>query len=171
MVAGKMDVEANGIVLLDPEVMHEVLGWAPAPGETRDLMSEFFSSNLGDDVVDNGAVAPLLSIDDGVYEVICRLSSEPSPVEDLVIVTNGVFPLVVKTRAAFFDLQSMMNWPPEESGVDSALAPGIYAVTFRGFRSVEEGRIVRAGYEFVCEPTTDLARPTGQIDACVRVFF
>lgn len=171
MIVEKIDVEANGIVLLDQEVLLETLGWSPAPGETRDLMSEFFNSDLGDHVIEHGAVAPLLSIDDGVYEVICRLASEPSPVEELVIVTNGVFPLVVRTRAAFFDLQTMMAWPPQEPGVDAALAPGNYAVTFRGFRSVEEGRIVRAGYEFVCEPTSTLVAPTGQIDAYVRVFF
>lgn len=171
MVLENIDVAANGIVLLDTAVLHETLGWSPAPGETRDLMREFFHSDLGDAVIEHGAVAPLLSIDDGGYEVICRLASEPSPVEERVIVTNGVFPLLVKTRAAFFDLQAMMAWPPQQPGVDAALAPGNYAVTFRGFRSVEEGRIVRAGYEFVCEPTPALVAPTGQIDACVRVFF
>ncbi|VFR19678.1 hypothetical protein AMP9_3317 [plant metagenome] len=124
MVLENMDVAANGIVLLDPAVLHETLRWSPAPGETRDLVREFFNSDLGDEVIEHGAVAPLLSIDDGVYEVICRLASEPSPVEELVIVTNGVFPLVVKTRAAFFDLKIMMDWPPQEPGADAALAPG-----------------------------------------------
>src|SRR5690606_7947851 len=131
----------------------------------------FFNSDLGDKVIAQGAVVPLLSIDDGTYEVICRLNTEESLVDDWVVVTNGVFPLAVKTRAAFYDLDTMMAWPAEESGEEAGLAPGFYAVTFRGFRCVEEGRIVRAGYEFVCESTEELVEPTGQIDAYMRVFF
>ena len=171
MIANHLDVEANGIVLLDEGILHETLGWTPTQGESRDLLHEFFTSDLGDEVVNRGAVVPLLSIDDGTYEVICRLSSEASPVDDLVIVTNGAFPLKVKTSAAFYDLDTMIAWPPTESPVSTDLAPGHYAVTVRGFREVKNERIVRAGYEFVCEPTPALAKPTGRIDAYMRVFF
>jgi len=171
MIAKTIDVETNGILLMDPAVLHDTLGWRPAPGETRDLMSEFFNSDLGDDVINQGAVAPLLSIDDGGYEIICRLGSEASQVDDLVIVTNGVFPLTVKARAAFYDLGVLMAWPADEPGIASALEPGHYAVTYRGFRKVDHGRIVRAGYEVACEPVPVRATPTGRIDAYMRVFF
>ena len=106
MVAYELDVEANGIVLLDAGCLHGTLDWVPALGETRDLMREFFDSDLGDKVINQGAVVPLLSIDDGAYEVICRLSHEKSQVDDWVVVTNGAFPLVVKSAAAFYDLAS-----------------------------------------------------------------
>ena len=171
MIVCELDVEANGIVLLDAGALHNTLDWVPAPGETRDLLREFFNSNLGDKVIIQGAIAPLLSIDDGTYEVICRLSHEESQVDDFVVVTNGVFPLVVKSTAAFYDLDRLMDWPPEEPGERAALDPGFYAVTIRGFRCVEDGRIVRAGYEFVCEPASELPKPTGQIDAYMRIFF
>ncbi|MBN3825785.1 hypothetical protein G3O00_19455 [Burkholderia sp. Ac-20384] len=171
MVIGEIDVEANGIVLLDQEVLHETLGWRPVvPGE-RDLMSEFFSSDLGDEVVKKGAIVPLLSIDDGGYEIICRLSSERSTVEDLVVTRNGCFPLLVEKGARFYDLENLMHWPPSEVGVDSQLRSGFYSVTINGFRSVESGRIVRAGYEFVCEPTDELIEFSAEIDKYMRVFF
>ncbi|MPV65614.1 hypothetical protein [Burkholderia sp. BE17] len=171
MMVGEIDVEANGIVLLDRKVLYEALGWTPlGPGE-RDLMSEFFSSDLGDEVIQKGAIVPLLSIDDGGYEIICRLASEQSTVEDLVVTENGCFPLLVKEGACFYDLEKLMHWPPGENGVDSKLKSGFYSVTINGFRSVESGRIVRAGYEFVCEPTSKLIEPTAEIDKYMRVFF
>ncbi|WP_414444862.1 hypothetical protein [Burkholderia sp. 22PA0106] len=65
MIVESIDIEANGIVLVDPSVLHDTLGWTPRSGEVRDLMSEFFNSNLGDLVIKAGAIVPLLSIDDG----------------------------------------------------------------------------------------------------------
>lgn len=171
MIVGEIDVEANGIVLLDQEVLYEALGWTPSsPGE-RDLMSEFFSSDLGDKVIEKGAIVPLLSIDDGGYEIICRLSSERSTVEDLIVTRNGCFPLLVREGAFFYDLENLMHWPPSESGVNSKLIPGFYSVTINGFRSLESGRIVRAGYEFVCEKAAGLIEVTAEIDKYMRVFF
>ncbi|WP_124648988.1 hypothetical protein [Burkholderia stagnalis] len=171
MIFGEIDVEANGIVLLDQEVLYETLGWTPlVPGE-RDLMSEFFNSDLGDKVIEKGAIVPLLSIDDGGYEIICRLATERSTVEDLVVAKNGSFPLSVREGAYFYDLENLMHWPPSETGIDSALESGFYSVTINGFRYIESGKIVRAGYEFVCEKTSELIESTAEIDKYMRVFF
>ena len=141
MIVEMIDVEANGIVLLDQQVLYETLGWVPRSGEERDLMSEFFGSDLGDKVIKKGAVVPLLSIDDGGYEVICRLKGERSTVEELVVVSNGDFPLVVKENACFYDLETLMHWPPQDCGVDAQLKPGNYSVVVNGFRSVSSGEM------------------------------
>ena len=166
-----IDVEANGIVLLDEKVLYESLSWTPSVGEERDLMSEFFTTDLGDKVIRDGAIVPLLSIDDGGYEIICRMVDEDCTVSDLIIVRNGCFPLQVRDEAFFYDLENLMHWPPASKGLPSSLDPGSYSVSVNGYRDVKDGRIVRAGYEFVFQPTASLVEPTAQIDAYMRVFF
>ncbi|SAI54393.1 Uncharacterised protein [Bordetella ansorpii] len=166
------DVEMNGIVLLDREVLHAVLGWTPAAGETRDLMHEFFNSDLGDEVVTAGAVVPLLSIDDGAYELFCRPAARHSRIEEAWIVArNGQFPLEVTRHAAFHDLAALTEWPWSESGLDAGIPPGCYSVSINGFRVMESGVITRAGYEFVYAPVPERIVSTGRIDAAMRVFF
>lgn len=165
----KIDVEANGIVLIDPTLLHGVLNWSPKEGEVRDLLAEFFSSDLGELVIEKGAVVPLLSIDDGGYELICRLDKELSEVNDLVVVKNGEFPLVVKETAYFFDLESLIFWSAKEIGINSMLEPGNYMVTINGFRAFEGSRVIRAGYEFVAKQVEEISPASGVIDAYMRV--
>ncbi|MGR2664310.1 hypothetical protein ACUXVY_22205 [Chromobacterium haemolyticum] len=170
MLNSNIDVEANGIILSDPTILHKALQWVPQLGEQRDLLTELFSSELGQRVIDSGAIAPLLSIDDGGYEIICRYTDEPSLVENLIITRNGEFPLMIEDSAYFYDLESLIYWPPEEQGIDCKLPPGTYAISINGFRKIENNRIIRAGYEFVARPTSELIIATGQIDAYMRVF-
>lgn len=170
MLMTEIDIEANGIILVDTEVLHRVLEWRPRVGEKRDLLYDFFNSELGESVIEHGAITPLLSIDDGGYELICRYDHEPSTVSHLIATRNGEFPLVVEQEALFFDLDALIDWPPSEAGILSMLAPGNYAVTIHGFRDINEGRITRAGYEFVARPTKDIIKSTAPIDAYMRVF-
>lgn len=164
-----IDVEANGIILTDVDFLHQVLEWSPQSGESRDLLHDFFASDLGDLVINSGAVVPLLSIDDGGYEIICRYDEELSTVRDISFVSNGEFPLFISGSADFYDFSALLEWP-SGVGLASFFSPGFYAVTINGFREVDAGRIVRAGYEFVARPTNGLIEPTAAIDAYMRVF-
>jgi len=46
MLATEIDVEANGIILVDTEVLYRVLEWRPGVEEKRDLLSDFLNQDL-----------------------------------------------------------------------------------------------------------------------------
>ncbi len=150
-----LEVTFNGLVLMDPAGLLALTG-PLAPG--TNVLGRFTTSSLGDDAIRGGAVIPVISLDDGTYDVVVRLESDPSPFEDDIrIRTNGAFPLLVAERLVVADLATLWSWTGGADWFDVPAPPGTYAVTVNAYQGAE-------AYEFVLTPTDSLPPVTGDLN-------
>lgn len=162
-----LTVDFNGIVLFDPDRLETFFGGRIDPG--TDLWTRFTTTDDGDAVLSQGIVVPILGLNDGTYDVIVRHEAEASPVSDPVIVENGVFPLQVDRRAVLCDLAVFLDWERDVGWHDAAVDPASYGVTVCGFRAIEDGRVVRCGFEFVLARAEALPDLTASLETDMQV--
>lgn len=149
MWIGTVFTDANGIVLFDPGRLRERYGGSIA--ERTDLFTKFIATDEGDEVLKEGIVVPILSIDDAGYEVVVRRASEAYTPPGVALVENGVYPLRVSDRLVIADIAVLRDWADGLGWEDVSVPAGIYAVTIRGFQELDvSGRtILHAGYEII----------------------
>ena len=148
MFLKEMITDFNGFVLFDPVRLERALGRPPVQGE--DLYSLFRSSDLGDRVVAQGAILPILGLTDGGYEICVRTENEPSPFSQIpVYANNGEYPLVVETTAYLADLAVLDEWCVELDWQALELPRGTYSGTVAAHLELADGAIERAALD-VC---------------------
>jgi hypothetical protein len=169
MFVGHVSTDFNGIVLFDPGLLRERYGGSIAPG--TDLFTRYTTTDEGDAVIAAGLIVPILAIDDGGYEVIVRLTSEKSPHEEPAFVENGIYPLRIREGLVLADLAVLKEWLDDVGWQSVGMPRGRYAVTVRGFRSLDPTghEIIRAGYEFVLNPVDSLPTPSADLGKNMRV--
>ena len=75
MFVTQVSATYNGVVLFDPLTLSNTLGELE---HGANLFERFMSCDEGDDVLDGGAIVPILAIDDDGYEIVVRFAHEPS---------------------------------------------------------------------------------------------
>jgi len=163
MWVGEVLVDFNGIVLFDPSLLMSRYGGSIATG--TDLFTKYTTTEEGDEVLAAGLIAPILAIDDGGYDIIIRMSQEPSSNPAPVLVTNGIYPLAVRDELVLADLVVLKEWIEGVAWQHVEMAPGNYAVMVNGFRQLNSSlnQIIKAGYEFVFDPCDTLPPPTADL--------
>lgn len=156
-----LTVDYNGIVLFNPAALAGRFGGSIEAG--TNVLEQLQDTTAGDVVVAAGIALPILGINDSTYEFHIRLATEPSEVDSLCILENGVFPLQVSQRLVIADLAVLVEWADELGWKSVDVAAGTYGVTIRGFRAIEGGRVVRFGYEAVFEPRDSLPAMSGSL--------
>jgi hypothetical protein len=167
MWIGRVDVDANGIVLFDPVVVAQ---WRPHIKWRTDLFTELTTTDVGDEALRRGLFVPVLAIDDGGYDVIVRSRDEVSPIRGEVVVENGEFPLRIEHDLVVADLAVLREWIPELGWQHIPVPPGSYAATIAGFRQLTvKPELVAAGYELILDRRRDLPPVTGSTGRGMRV--
>ena len=125
---------------------------------------------MGDKVVEQGIVIPIIGINDSAYKVIARIADEESIVSDhLIIKKNSFFPLRVTGRVIIADLATLLEWYPDEGWQDVHVPPGFYSAVVNGFRRVDNDEVVDFGFEIVFTQTNELPQFTGSLTKDMQV--
>jgi hypothetical protein len=157
-------VEYNGIVLFDPQVVREELGTVR---KGTNLFRRFTTSQEGDRVLSRGIFVPIMAIDDAGYDIILRMSDEPSRVrEEYVLTENSAYALKVNGSLAVADLEALMFWGESPPNNVIEFPFGRYSVAIRGFSAPD---LSTAGYEFVFSRVSKLPKVTADTGAKMRV--
>jgi|GEM_PF-1022808 len=162
-----LTVDFGGIVMFDAACLKGCFGRDIAEGEN--LYRLFVTTDMGDEVVDAGAVIPIVGINDSTYEILIRSDAEKSSVDDLIIVSNGVFPLEVRQRLVIADLAVLYEWDEGLGWHSLRVDPGFYGVTVNGFRKIEAGAVSRFGYELVFARHDSLPAFSGDLEREMQV--
>ena len=161
----EVDVESNGFVVFDPEMVRAYFGEHLALGDN--LFEIFQAGAAGDAVLEAGVIVPVLAIDDLGYEVIVRMADEPTMLpEDWVISRNEFYGLKVVEDLVVADLESITMWDEGRYGTHVRVPPGIYRVSIVSFASPQ---LRSCGYEFTLESVAHLPEVSANTGARMRV--
>lgn len=164
MFSCEVSTDYNGIVVFSPTKLKKVLGRDVLEGE--DLLSLFFSSDLGEDAIVSGAVLPVLAIDDAGYDV--EFEWEGSSRSDFIF-ENGIFPLDAHDELYIADLVVLREWSEGLGWQKIEIPKGYYAVTVKGFNEGPDENKDKCGYLFSMVKTESLPCWTSDIEANSRV--
>ena len=159
----------NGIVIFEPTRLCNYFGGQIQEGS--DLFSLFTSSEVGDDVVKQGIVIPILGIDDAGYSVELYINEQPN-VKQNIIFENGVFPLAVAERLVIADLAVFKEWIYDLGWIDLDVARGFYSCVLRGYSEKDvDNNILDCGYNLILTQTDQLPDFTGKLDIDSKVLY
>ena len=150
-----MITDCNGFALFDLETLSRSVGRSLESGDN--LLLEFKNSNLGDKVLDEGAIVPVYPITDGTYIVSIREFHEAKPdfADTKPYARSGVFPFCATRNIVVADLAVLQEWWPEEGWQRIDLNPGTYAVDVTAYVGEDI-----SGFEIVLSKTRTLPRRT-----------
>ena len=161
----ELDVDSNGLVIFDPDVVKAYWGGSLALG--TNLFRRFRTEELGDEVLRDGLFVPVLAIDDLGYDVIVRLVEEPTDVpSEWIITINEFYALRVVTDIVIADLDSIMEWDAGEYGHRLGVPPGNYQVSVTAFAAPE---LASCGYQFALKLVAELPAVSADPGAPMRV--
>jgi hypothetical protein len=163
-----VDVDFNGIVVFAFPDLLRYFGGQVSDGQN--ILKPFTETDLGDKVVDDGVVLPIINIDDGGY-LVRFLDEAPwsSPqrivaFSDAGYVLNVTDRLYVADAAVFWDWEALLGWR------EVSVAPGTYTVTIEGVAHLgPEGSVDRVGYDIVLKTVNSLPKRTARIREDSRV--
>ncbi|MBT0568224.1 hypothetical protein [Williamsia sp. CHRR-6] len=161
-----MTVDFNGIVIFDPARLSDYYGGIK---RGHNVWRDFTTTNMGDEVVQQGIVVPLIGINDGSYEVYVRSVSEPSCWGLDSIKDNKGFPLRVSVRLVIADMAVLLDWYEDEGWFDIDCEPGFYDVDIYGYRKVVSGAVQSCGYDFVLTNVERLPTMTAELEKDMQV--
>ncbi len=153
----KANTDCNGFVIFDPTTLERTLGRRPTNGEN--LLKQFWSSTLGDDVTREGAVVPIFSISDDKYDLCIRSKDEPAPEYAVAPLYGraGPYPLHVVGNAYFADAAVMEHWLEAIDWCVLDLQPGCYSVEIGAHVALDEkGHILCSGFDIVVDTADEL---------------
>jgi hypothetical protein len=163
-----VDVDFNGIVIFAFPDLLRYFGGQVSDGQN--ILKPFTETDLGDRVVDDGVVLPIINIDDGGY-LVRFLDEAPSPSPQRVVafsdagyVLNVTARLYVADAAVFWDWETLLGWR------EVAVAPGSYTVTIEGVAHLgSAGSVERIGYDILLSPVSLPAKRTARLREDSRV--
>ncbi|UUM26958.1 hypothetical protein NQU59_14940 [Acinetobacter colistiniresistens] len=161
-----MDIDFNGFVIFDPLTVDFI---DPSATIGENLLEKYLMSDVGDLVLAGGAFVPVLAIDDGTYniKVFCNEEVERTKFD---IVENHFYALRVESCAYIGDLDALMNWKNEVSGlVKLPLFSGVYAVSIIGYRICNDYELLEAGYRIYFNQSSNLPEISADIGLNMRV--
>lgn len=166
-----VSVDFNGIVVFSYPDLSIFFKNGIADG--RNILEEFTQTDLGDKVVDEGLVVPIINIDDGGYLV--RFFLDQGPIESArrhVAFSDDGYVLAVSERVYVADAAVFWEWHEQLGWHEVPIPQGKYSVTIEGVvHKNEEGGMIETGYDIICRRVDELPRRTASIREDSRVPF
>lgn len=163
----EVTVDFNGIVLFDPEALKNFYSEIDIG---TNLYFRFTRTDDGDAVVQQGIIIPIIGINDSIYKVFLRFSTETSKIDPTTIIaSNGDFPFRVNSQAVITDMASLLEWDPTEDWPKLELPAGNYSARINGFRVIKNNEIADFGFEIVFTTCDVLPAFTGSLATNMQV--
>jgi len=118
--------ELGGFALVEPARLSEFL---QGKAHDQDLLTQFTTTELGERVLEEGIVIPLLGVTPGFYRLIVRQTSEPSVIGKSQITSRGWVLGTISGKLILCGLGYLTQWDAEHSAHHRfELEPGWYEV-------------------------------------------
>jgi hypothetical protein len=161
-----LPVDFNGIVVFSYPDLDK---WYNGIVNGQNILKDFIQTDLGDKVMDEGLVIPIVNIDDGDY--LIRIFHEKASDDgvDIAFMEFG-FPIKIDKQIFCADAAVFWDWEEYLSWRKLDISPGFYSVDVRGVRHLKEGGDFIPGYDFIFKKTTSLPKRTAKARSDSRVF-
>lgn len=160
-VARDVFAELTGFVLLDLTGLDAFFG-----GSARGVavLARMTQTLDGDRVCEQGIAVPALGVEAGEYDLVLRSSRDPSPLEDVLVTSQGWTFHSREGRAALCAVGWLHRFDPDAPAVRHVeLDPGWYQVTIRGGRSSAGGWTI----EWVLARSAEKPAFAGRVDVAL----
>ncbi|WP_321790360.1 hypothetical protein [Burkholderia pyrrocinia] len=164
----EVNVDFNGIVIF---AYPDLNGYFDKPiAEGQNILRDFTQTDLGDKIVDAGAVLPIINIDDGGYLVRFFDGAQKNSPHREVVFSDSGFVLKVTSELYIADAAVFWNWE-EYLGWNKVSVPcGNYAVTVQGVKYMNANhQVTRVGYDVILNKTETLQPRTAKIREDSRI--
>ncbi|MGP9827734.1 hypothetical protein ACT048_25005 [Ectopseudomonas khazarica] len=163
----KIDIDYNGIILTDPIVLEKV---DKHLSRGDNLLERYTTESIGDEVLQKGAIVPILAIDAGSYTLEILESAPPDLLENDDILINKSYALKIEQTAYVSDLDFLMSWNNRQYKLTALdLSPGTYEVSIVGFRKCSSIELLDAGYKIYFSRVETLPAITADTGKNMRV--
>lgn len=162
MIQLKITVDFNGIILFDLRKVEEFYSGESIKGQN--IYRRLISTGEGDEIVKTGTIVPINNINDGIYDVQIRGSHEKSIInEELFFVENKIFPFASSGNSYISDMSQLLEWDAPNNCSPIHILPGMYSIEIRGYKKVENFRVIKYGYDILISPCEELPKLTADI--------
>lgn len=160
-----VSVDFNGIVMFS---YPDINSWFGGITSGDNILKPLIETDLGDKVMDEGIIVPIINIDDGDY-LIRLFSGAPVQDEAEVVFQESGYPFRVSRDAFIADAAVLWDWEESLGWSRVAIDPGFYAVDVRGVRHANKGGGYSGGYDFILRKVEFLQKRTANTRSDSRV--
>ena len=134
-----INVDFNGIVIFNEKLLNQTFG-SKIPNDYN-LLDELTETQFGEKVLLNGAVIPILGIDDGNYFVRFFINSYPSNTDRKIIFSDGFYYLNVDSDVYVADVSVFWDWEDDLGWNKVQIPYNKYNVTVEGIHLTHNNEI------------------------------
>lgn len=160
-----LPVDFNGLAIFSYPDLDKRLGGIHS-GDN--ILQKFIETDLGDEVMDEGLIVPVINMDDGDY--IIRIFKDKSIDQNVEIkFQESGYPLKITQDAFVADVVVFWDWEPILGWKKININPGFYSVDVHGVIHHKNGEHI-AGYDFIFHEKNTLPIRTAKVREDSRVF-
>ena len=161
-----LSIDFNGIVIFSyPDIDQLYNGIVSG----QNILNDFIHTDLGDKVMDDGLVIPVVNIDDGDY-LIRIFYDEPSDQGIEVVFLESGFPMKINESIFCADAAVFWDWEENLGWHKLDISPGFYSVDARGVKHLRDHGGCIPGYDFIFKRVLSLPKRTAKTRADSRIF-
>ncbi|NHB59591.1 hypothetical protein G9F32_16485 [Acinetobacter sp. 194] len=158
----EINVDFNGIVIFNEKLLNQVFG-SKIPNDYN-LLKDLTETDFGEKVLNNGAVIPILGLDDGNYFVRFFMNLNPNLNNRKVIFSDKFYYLNVSSDIYVADIAVFWDWENYLGWEKVNIPYGKYKVTVEGVHLIDKNEtrygfdIILSEYEecdYITEPRSD----------------
>jgi hypothetical protein len=161
-----LPIDFNGIVIFSyPDIDR----WYNGIRNGQNILKDFIETDIGDKVMDEGLVVPVVNIDDGDY-LIRIFYDEPFDQGIEVVFLESGFPMKISNSIFCADVAVFWDWEEYLGWNKINIQPGFYSVDARGVKHLREQGNHIPGYDFIFKKLASLPMRTAKTRSDSRIF-